>query len=94
MSALGLAGYRRRLEANFVLADHKKLRRMPELLMSERMQQLYPKLACDLIERLFTVDNPRPKPGAVRLALDGVRTSGLRIRDLARDSYLTLRSFG
>ncbi len=94
VTSLGLAGYRRRLEANFVLADHKKLRRMPELLMSERMQQLYPKLACDIVERLFTVDNPHPKPGAIRLAREGVRASGLRIRDLARDSYLTLRSFG
>jgi electron transfer flavoprotein-quinone oxidoreductase len=94
LSATRLSAYRRKLESSFVLADHKKLRRMPELLMSERMQQLYPKLACDLMERLFTVDNPRPKPGAIRLARDGVRRSGLRIRDLARDGYLTLRSFG
>ncbi len=32
---------------SFVLADHQKLRRVPELLMSQRMQHLYPKLACD-----------------------------------------------
>jgi electron transfer flavoprotein-quinone oxidoreductase len=77
-----------------VLADHKKLRRVPELLMSQRMQQLYPKLACDVVERMFTVDNPTPKPGAVRVARENIKRSGLRMRDLAHDAYVTLRSFG
>ncbi len=94
VSASRLGAYRRQLEANFVLADHKKLRRVPELLMSQRMQQLYPKLACDVVERMFTVDNPNPKPGAVRVARENIKKSGLRIRDLAHDAYVTLRSFG
>jgi electron transfer flavoprotein-quinone oxidoreductase len=94
VSATRLGAYRRQLESNFVLADHKKLRRVPELLMSQRMQQLYPKLACDTVERLFTVENPVPKPGAVRVARENVKKSGLRIRDLAHDAYVTLRSFG
>ncbi len=94
VSAARLGEYRRRLESTFVLADHKKLRKMPELLMSQRMQHLYPQLACDLVERLFTVENPKPKPGAVRLAREGLRRSGVRVRDLAHDTYLTLRSFG
>ena len=89
-----LSAYRRQLESNFVLADHKKLRRVPELLMSQRMQQLYPKLACDVVERMFTVENPAPKPGAVRVAREGIKRSGLRMRDLAHDAYVTLRSFG
>ena len=94
VSAARLSAYRRQLEGSFVLADHRKLRRVPELLMSQRMQQLYPKLACDVVERMFTVDNPTPKPGAVRVARDGIKRSGLRIRDLAHDAYVTLRSFG
>ncbi len=94
VSATRLSAYRRQLESNFVLADHKKLRRVPELLMSQRMQQLYPKLACDVVERMFTVDNPAPKPGAVRVARENIKRSGLRIRDLAHDAYVTLRSFG
>ena len=94
MSAQRLGAYRRKLESNFVLADHKKLRRVPELLMSQRMQQLYPKLACDIVEQLFTVQNPTPKPGAIKLARAGIKRSGLRIRDLAHDGYVTLRSFG
>ncbi len=94
VSATRLGAYRRQLDASFVLADHRKLRRVPELLMSQRMQQLYPKLACDTVERLFTVENPAPKPGAVRVARDGIKRSGLRMRDLAHDAYVTLRSFG
>ena len=38
----GLAGYERRLEATFVLRDHRKLRRAPELVLSDRVQHLYP----------------------------------------------------
>ena len=94
VSAQRLSAYRRKLESSFVLADHKKLRRVPELLMSQRMQQLYPKLACDIVEQLFTVQNPAPKPGAIKLARAGIKRSGLRIRDLAHDGYVTLRSFG
>jgi electron transfer flavoprotein-quinone oxidoreductase len=94
VSASRLSAYRRQLESTFVLADHRKLRRVPELLMSQRMQQLYPKLACDAVERMFTVDNPSPKPGAIRVAREGMKRSGLRVRDLAHDAYVTLRSFG
>jgi electron transfer flavoprotein-quinone oxidoreductase len=94
VSAARLAAYRRQLESSFVLADHRKLRRVPELLMSQRMQQLYPKLACDAVERMFTVENPAPKPGAIRVAREGIKRSGLRMRDLAHDAYVTLRSFG
>jgi len=94
LSATRLGAYRRKLEANFVLADHRKLRRVPELLMSQRMQHLYPQLACEVFERLFTVENPHPKPGAIRIARDGIKRHGLRIRDLAHDTYVTLRSFG
>jgi electron transfer flavoprotein-quinone oxidoreductase len=94
VTAFGLSDYRRKLESSFVLADHRKLRRVPELIMSERMQQHYPKLACDVAERFFTVQNPAPKPGAIRLARDGLRRSGIRMRDLARDGYTALRSFG
>jgi electron transfer flavoprotein-quinone oxidoreductase len=94
VSATRLGAYRRQLENGFVLADHRKLRRVPELLMSQRMQQLYPKLACDTVERMFTVENPAPKPGAVRVARENIKKSGLRIRDLAHDAYVTLRSFG
>ena len=46
-----------------MLADHKKMRRAPSLVLSERMQQRYAGLMCDVAEGLFTVTNPAPKPG-------------------------------
>ena len=63
-SAAGLAGYRRRLEATFVLRDHRKLRKAHELVLSDRVQHLHPQLAANIVERMFRVDNPAPKPGS------------------------------
>ncbi len=86
--------YRARLEASFVLADHRKLRRAPHLVLSERTQTRYPQVVADLLEGLFTVTNPRPKQGGLAFARAELRRSGLRLRDLARDAYAALRSFG
>lgn len=89
-----LAGYRRRLERNFVLADHRKFRRVPHLIMSERVQRQYPPFVCDVMEKMFTVDNPTPKLGLRRWANDARRRHGVRVRDLLRDGAVGLRSFG
>jgi len=93
-SAGGLAGYRRRLEAGFVLKDHKKLRRAPHLLLSERLQHRYPQAVCDVVEALFTVENPQPKRGLVAVAREVARKDGVRLRDAARDLWAMARSYG
>lgn len=93
VSAKGLAAYQRSLARNFVLQDHIRLRRAPRLILSERMQSQYPKLMCDLAEQMFTVTNPEPKPGVGRLLWRGVRASGVRWRDLARDGVESWRVF-
>lgn len=93
-SRSALAGYRRRLEASFVLADHKRLRRAPELLMSERVQHRYPELLCGLMEELFTVSNPAPKPGLLRLVRRHAKGSGVRLGQLAGDAWKLWRTFG
>jgi electron transfer flavoprotein-quinone oxidoreductase len=93
-SATGLAGYRRSLESTFVLRDHRKLRRAPHLVLSPRLQQGYPQVVCDLVEELFTVRNPQPKPGGVRTALRELRKADLRITDVLRDAWAILRTFG
>ena len=93
-SAAGLGGYRSRLEKSFVLADHRKLRRAPGLVLSERVQRLYPKVVCDMVEDLFTVTNPTPKKGMLRAARDAARTHGLHARDVARDAWAATRTFG
>jgi electron transfer flavoprotein-quinone oxidoreductase len=94
VSRAGLARYRERLERTFVLQDHEKVRRAPRLLLNERAQVRYPQLACDLVEQLFTVENPRRKRGAVRIGIDLFRASGLRVRDVARDSWDAFRTYG
>jgi electron transfer flavoprotein-quinone oxidoreductase len=92
-SAAGLAPYRRRLEASFVLQDHKKLRALPHLVLSERVQDDYPSLVCNVVERLFRVDNPAPKPGLRRIVAQERRRAGVRLADLVRDGWIGGRSF-
>jgi electron transfer flavoprotein-quinone oxidoreductase len=93
-SATGLGCYRRMLESSFVLADHRKLRDIPDLVLSERMQRRYPGLLCDLVQGMFTVTNPHPKPGLAKLAWRGARKHGIRVRNLAKDGLTGLRSLG
>lgn len=93
VSAKGLAGYRRDLEKNFVLQDHKRLRRAPELVLSDRMQQQYTQVICDIAEELFTVTNPAPKPGLAKIVWRAVRRHPVRWRDLLRDGLDTARTF-
>jgi electron transfer flavoprotein-quinone oxidoreductase len=94
VSRRGLAAYRREVERSFVLADHKRLRGAPGLLLSERLQRHYPALACDLAEGVFTVDNPVPKPGIRRLLLRAAARHGVKLRHLAADAVRFARVYG
>jgi len=89
-----LADYRRRLEATFVLADHKKFRRAPELVLSDRIQFRYPQLVCDLIEGVFQVENPEPKPGLLKLMRGAAKSNGVKIRHLLLDGWRAMRTYG
>ncbi len=94
VSAAGLAGYERRLASTFVLRDHRKLRRVPALVLSDRVQHEYPQLAANVIERMFRVDNPSPKPGLRRIVKEERKRAGVRLRHLARDAWAGVRGFG
>jgi electron transfer flavoprotein-quinone oxidoreductase len=94
VSARGLAGYERRLRDTFVLKDHRKLRRAPNLVLSDRVQHLYPAMVANTVERMFRVDNPNPKPGVRRILSEERKRAGVRVRDLARDGWNGFRSFG
>ena len=93
-SADGLRGYRKRLEATFVLRDHKKLRRAPALVLSDRVQHGYPEMANAIAERMFRVDNPDPKPGVRHILKQERKRAGMRWIDMARDTWAGFRSFG
>jgi electron transfer flavoprotein-quinone oxidoreductase len=92
-SARGLAGYRRRLESSFVLADHKRLRNAADIVLADRMQREYPGLACDFVEQVFTVTNPNPKLGMAREFFRAVSLNKVRLRHLAKDGWQALRAF-
>ncbi len=93
-SAAYLARYRERLASSFVLADHQKLKRAPGLMLSDRMQFRYPQLVCNLVESFYTVNNPAPKAGLLRLARREAARRGVKMRDLAADGWAAVRSFG
>jgi electron transfer flavoprotein-quinone oxidoreductase len=93
-SAAGLEGYRSRLESSFVLADHRKLRDAPHLVMSDLAQQRLPALACGVVEQLFTVGNPAPKPGLRRIVRSEMKRNGVKLRDAAAQGWRALRTFG
>jgi electron transfer flavoprotein-quinone oxidoreductase len=93
-SAKGLASYRSDLEGQFVLADHKRLRKAPHLVLSERIQQRYPGLICDLVDGMFTVTNPVPKQGGLRVTRSAAAKHGVKLRQLAADTVRALRVFG
>ena len=94
VSAVGLAGYERRLNDTFVMRDHRKLRRAPSLVLSDRVQHLYPHMIANTVERMFRVDNPTPKPGLRRILNEERRRAGVKLKDLASDALDGLRSFG
>jgi electron transfer flavoprotein-quinone oxidoreductase len=94
VSARGLAGYRRRLERSFVLKNHKKLRRVPSLLLSDRVQHRYAPMLCEVVEAVFTVTDPVAKPGMTRLVRGAAKRNGVRLAQLARDGWDTMRSIG
>lgn len=94
VSKSSLVGYRRRLAQSFVLADHERYRGAPELVLSERVQRRYPAVIAGMLEEMFTVTNPAPKQGAVRIALRQLKKHGVRWRDLVCDGWKVWRTFG
>ncbi|MCP3987768.1 MAG: FAD-dependent oxidoreductase [Actinomycetia bacterium] len=93
-SAEVLASYPTRLEEEFVLRDHRKLRKAPGFVLSDRVQHQYPNLFCDLAEAVFTVTNPEPKRGMAALVRSAAKGQGVRLRDLVRDGLRASRIYG
>jgi electron transfer flavoprotein-quinone oxidoreductase len=83
-----------RHELGYVLADHKKLRQIPHLVLSDRVQNRYPSLAANVAERMFRVDNPSPKPGLRRIVREERKKAGVSWRDLVKDGLQALKGFG
>ena len=94
VSARTLGIYTERLNSTFVLRDHKKLRKIPGLVLSDRVQQKYPAFVTGVVERVFRVENPSPKPGLRRIVKEERKKAGIGRRDLMKDGWTGLRGFG
>lgn len=92
-TADGLAGYRTRLESSFVLADHRKLRDAPHIVMSKLAQQQIPGVVCGMAEQVFTVVNPDPKPGMFKILWSELRRNKVSLRDAAAHGLRAARTF-
>ena len=68
--AAGLAGYRQPPRgAASCWRTTASCAGAPHLVLSDRVQHALPGPdGCDLVEEMFTVTNPEPKPGAARIA--------------------------
>ena len=84
--------YRR--ELGFVLQNHHKLRHIPHLVLSDRVQQHYPAFVAGIVERVFTVTDPTPKPALKKVIRQEARKAGVHWRDLIRDGWTAMRGFG
>ena len=93
-SKRGLAGYTTALNETFVLRDHRKLRKVPHLVLSDRVQHRYPAFVTAVVERMFRVDNPEPKPGLRRIVREERKRAGIGWRELLRDGLTGMRGFG
>lgn len=86
-SARTLAGYRRRLEATFVLQDLKTFRRAGELLGIDRLYVEYPELICDFMDRMYRIDG-LPKDSLLKMGLAMARRK-VGTSSLVRDAWTT-----
>ena len=77
-----------------MLTDHRRLREAPHLVMGELAQQKMPLVVNGVLEELFTVTNPDPKPGLRRIVRRQMRRHGVRWRDAVRDGLRAARTFG
>ena len=93
-SANSLRAYKDALDKSWVLTDHRKVQRAAHFLLSERVQERYPQLACELMEQLYTVDNPRAKRGVATILRPLRKKYGIGVRELAADARDAFKTFG
>ncbi|HKF76020.1 MAG TPA: FAD-dependent oxidoreductase [Candidatus Dormibacteraeota bacterium] len=91
--AATLRAYRRRLERSFVLRDLRRFRRAPGLVMSERLQNVYPGVMTSLAERALT-SRGEPRPKLLGLARAELRRAGVPAWRALSDLWRGGRAFG
>ena len=89
-----LQEYTQMLKDSFVLKDHRRFRKIPHLLMSDRMQDVYPGWTVDSAVEMFTVRNPEPKIGLRKIIDRARKKHGLSRRQAVSDALTFIRGFG
>jgi len=84
-SKSSLSAYQRFLEDSFVLKDLRTYKNAPNLLRKNSIYTVYPKMICDLAERVYTVDE-NPKKKLLKLVLDEVKEK-TTIRQFLKDLF-------
>ncbi len=87
-----LSQYDERLRKS-VLPDFEGYRRAPNFVNNPRVQNVYPQMASEVLERVFTV-NGRPKQKIAKVVLSTLTQSGLSWRELLGDLWQAARTFG
>ena len=86
--------YKELLSSDFVLKDHRRLRHAPDLIFSSFVQHVQTGVVCDVVEEMFTVTNPAPKRGLIRIVRGAMRRRGVSMRDAVKTGWRALRVFG
>jgi electron transfer flavoprotein-quinone oxidoreductase len=73
-----LAYYETLLKESFVWEDQKTFQHMPDFLSNPRLYELYPSMACDLLEQILWIGD-RPKERFSKTILRTVRQNLLRV---------------
>ncbi|HEY4028461.1 MAG TPA: FAD-dependent oxidoreductase [Candidatus Dormibacteraeota bacterium] len=92
-NAAGLRAYEDRLRRGFVLRDFRRFRRAPALVMSERMQRVYPGVMTGLAERALA-SRGEPRRKLLGLARGELRRAGVPAWKLVRDLWAGGRAYG
>lgn len=90
-SATGLAGYERDLDAGFVGKDLRTYARAPKFLETERLYGDYGELLANVMHGVFDLDTS-PRKSLVRMALQELKRSPVRMGQLAADAWGAVRA--
>ena len=83
-SEVGLAAYSHILRRENVLTDLATFRKGPQYMTNPRLYSLYPRLVCDLLERIYTIDGGGKKK-AVEAVLDEIKSKDASVLSMLRD---------
>lgn len=83
-SEVGLAAYGQILRREKVLTDLATFRKGPPYMTNPRLYSLYPKLLCDIIERIYTIDGSGKKR-AIETVLDEIKAKDASLFAMLRD---------